>query len=199
MLGHRRCGLDDRLAHMGDLRLATLRLEPVVVSYDVIDGNITRHPQQHFLDLVVDGTSLRERVEGGHDMVTALCRTWDEALVTEAVEVLLGRRGTCETDAPRVELLVCKLCGDVGCGTLTARLTLTPSAVTWSNFLWEGSATGAAPVEGISEPFVFERDEYEAAFVNATERVAAFPYDELAHRGRRFLWPWQWGWRLPGP
>jgi hypothetical protein len=27
--------------------------------------------------------------------------------------------------------------------------------------------------------------------------LQAMPYDELAHRGKRFLWPWEWGWRLP--
>ena len=32
---------------------------------------------------------------------------------------------------------------------------------------------------------------------SAYERIAAMPYDELDHRGRRFLWPWQWGWRMP--
>ncbi len=39
--------------------LATLRLEPAVVTRVFLDGNITRHPESHFLDLVVDGRSLR--------------------------------------------------------------------------------------------------------------------------------------------
>ena len=35
------------------------------------------------------------------------------------------------------------------------------------------------------------------ALEKAEKRVAAFPFDELAHEGRTLLWPWQWGWRLP--
>jgi len=39
--------------------------------------------------------------------------------------------------------------------------------------------------------------DFERVFSSAPERLSGMPYDELAHRGRGFLWPWQWGWRLP--
>ena len=82
----------------------------------MMDGNITRHPETHFLDFVVDGRSIREMVDGGPGHVTELCRPWLHA-VPDSVDRLLGRLG--------------------------------------------------------------------------------MPYDELEHQGRRFLWPWQWGWRMP--
>ena len=52
-------------------------------------------------------------------------------------------------------------------------------------------------VEHLPERLTFDRSGYEAVFADAYEQVAAFAYDELAHHGRRFLWPWQWGWRVP--
>lgn len=52
-------------------------------------------------------------------------------------------------------------------------------------------------MEHLNAPISFGRAGYEAAFADAHERVADFPYDELAHHGRRFLWPWQWDWKLP--
>jgi len=52
-------------------------------------------------------------------------------------------------------------------------------------------------VEHLTKPLSFDRALYQNAFADAFERLASFPYDDMAHRGRRFLWPWQWGWRLP--
>ncbi len=50
---------DNRLVTSG---LATLRLEPAVVTHASEDGNITRYPESHFLDLVVNNRSLRASV-----------------------------------------------------------------------------------------------------------------------------------------
>lgn len=161
------------------------------------DGNITRHPESHFLDLVVGDRSLRSAVgKPARDLVTELNRPWLPE-VAEAVDRLLGRRSGDLLAAGRVALLVCPVDGDLGCGQLTAALDLTPEAVTWSDFLWEDGIFDPRPVEQLEEPLTFHRAQYEAALADAHERVAAFPYDELAHRGRRFLWPWQWGWKLP--
>lgn len=178
-------------------KTVALRLEPAVVPHVFEDGNITRHPESHFLDLVVDDRSLRSAVgEPARDLLTQLNRPWLPE-VPEAVDRLLGRRAA-EFLAPgRVALLVCAVDGDLGCGQLTAALDLTHATVTWSDFLWEDGMFDPRPVEQLEEPLTFERARYEAAFADAHERVAAFPYDELAHHGRRFLWPWQWGWKLP--
>ncbi|GLW30297.1 hypothetical protein [Actinoplanes regularis] len=98
----------------------------------------------------------------------------------------------------RVALLVCPQCPDLGCGQLTTALDLGTTEVTWSDFRWENGFTEPSPVEHLTAPITFDRAGYEAVFADACERVAEFPYDELAHHGRRFRWPWQWGWRLPG-
>jgi hypothetical protein len=176
---------------------ATLRLEPAVVTHLLQDGNITCYPESHFLDLVINGRSLRAvTATPGPELVTELNRPWLPR-VPDAVTTFLGRRPG-EFLAPgRIPLLVCAVDGDLGCGALTAALDVGAAEVTWSDFLWEVGIVEPRPVEHLDQPVTFDRAHYEAAFADAYERVAAFPYDELAHRGRRFLWPWQWGWKLP--
>lgn len=176
---------------------ATLRLEPAVVTDASLDGNITRHPESHFLDLLVDNRPLRLIVgDPARDLVTELNRPWLPA-VPEAVDRLLGRRPSEELASGRVALLVCIVDGDLGCGQLTAALDVGATTVTWSDFRWEDGTIEGRPVELLGEPISFDRAPYEAAFADVYERVAEFPYDEADYHGRRFLWPWQWGWRLP--
>jgi len=176
--------------------LATLCLEPATVTSTFYDGNITRHPESHFLDLLVDDRTLRLTVgEPAQGLVTELNRPWLPE-VPEAVDRLLGRRPAEFLAWGRVALLVSSVDGDIGCGQLTTALDVGAAEVTWSDFLWEGSSD-PRPVEHLTEPVRFDRAQYQDAFADAYERLAGFPYDEMAHRGRRFLWPWQWGWRLP--
>ena len=46
-------------------------------------------------------------------------------------------------------------------------------------------------------PLLLDRKAYEAQISVAFGMVQEMPYDELSHRGKRFLWPWEWGWRMP--
>ena len=175
-----------------------LAFVPAVEVYTLLDGNITRRPQTHFLDFVVDGRSLREMVDGGPGHVTALCRPWLH-VVPESVNRLLGCFGTDGLPENRVALLVCGMCGDLGCGAVTARLDVSQDQVSWCEFLWEGGEGGPTSIDVAAEGdgrIVFERAGYEAMLTSAYDRTAAMPYDELKHRRRRFLWPWQWGWRM---
>jgi hypothetical protein len=183
------------------VRERKLALVPAVEVHTLLDGNITRHPETHFLDFVVDGRSIREMVDVGPGHVTELCRTWLQT-VPESVDRLLGRLGTDRLPENRVALLVCGTCGDLGCGAVTARLNVSQDQVSWSEFLWEGGVGEGDPTsidveQQVDGRIVFNRAGYEAMLTSAYERIAAMPYDELEHRGRRFLWPWQWGWRIP--
>jgi hypothetical protein len=174
-----------------------LRLEPAVVTRRFLDGTITRHPESHFLDLVIDDRPLRHIAgQPAQDLVTELNRPWLPQ-VGQAVDRLAGRRPADSLPRGRAALLVCPDDGDVECGQLTTALHTTATEVTWSDFRWEGGPYEPDPTEHLTEPISFDRAQYEAALADAYERVAELPYDELAHHGRRFLWPWQWGWRLP--
>ena len=46
-------------------------------------------------------------------------------------------------------------------------------------------------------PLLLDRKAYEAQISVAFGMVQEMPYDELSHRGKRFLWPLEWGWRMP--
>ena len=59
-------------------------------------------------------------------------------------------------------------CGEVGCWPLTARIALTPAEVTWSDFSQEHRP--AWDYEGFG-PFIFDRDQYASAVVEAVEAV----------------------------
>lgn len=176
-----------------------LALVEEVYGHAMQDGRYLRRPESHFLDLVIDGTPLRDRVADSTDMVTVLNRAWLPG-VAEAVEVLQGHRSHPELGPNRVELLVCGVCGDLDCGALTARLDVTLDQVEWSDWRWvdhQGERDAESPSGERIEPLVFDRRDYQASLEQAVDRLAEMPYDELAHTGRRFLWPWQWGWRLP--
>jgi hypothetical protein len=176
-----------------------LSLVVEVEIHDWEDGKYLRRPESYSLDLVIDGIPLRDRVAGTENMVTDLSRAWLPD-VAEAVEVLKGRKAHPYLDAERVALLVCEVCGDLGCGAVTARRSVTDYEVQWTEWRWT-DFTGERPaVSPSGEPvtsFAFDRGEYEAALDESMDRLAGLPYDELAHKGKRFLWPWEWGWRLP--
>ena len=162
-----------------------------------VDGNITRRPVSHFLALSVNGRSLADFLLHGGDFVTNLNRAWSPGVVPEAVSIFLGTAQEPDLDSGRIPLLVCAACGDIGCGALTAALTLTEETVTWAGFRWADWSAELRPVEGLPNEMCFDRVQYEEEFAHAVERVRELPYDEEEHKLRRFLWPWQWGWRLP--
>jgi hypothetical protein len=91
---------------------------------------------------------------------------------------------------------VCSVCGDLGCGAPSALVNVGVDEVRWSDWKWEDWGE-PRPVQGDPGELRFDRSRYETELLDAPARVAAFPYDELAERGKQFLWPWEWGWRMP--
>lgn len=161
-----------------------------------MNGTVTRYPVSHFLDLVVDGSSLLDRLPRSGGMVTGLNRTWLPD-VSDAIEELRGRRPAPGLAADRVRLLVCGYCGDLGCGAVTAAIGVDADVVEWFDFAWENDYAEPQPVPDAPDRIVFARPNYDEQFDAAYQRIAAMPYDELAEHGTRSRWPWQWGWRLP--
>lgn len=172
-----------------------LTLVPREESYASQEGSSQVQQPVPFLDFVVDGVSLRTMAEHagyGGGFVTPFCRRWVASQVAAAVDQLLkGNGGSGES----VEMLVCSVCGDRGCGAVVADVTVETEQVVWSDWRW----TDHDPVQGehIDLPTMrFERGSYERLVSGAAAFVAALPYVETADR-RRVLWPWRWGWRLP--
>jgi hypothetical protein len=178
------------------IEVPMLTLHPAVLRWTLLDGNVTRRPESHYLDFVIDGRPLTHRLAIARGMITPLNRAWLPS-VDAAIEELLGRRPTDGLDPGRVSLFVCGQCGDLACGAVTVTLRVKSDGITWSHFAWENGDKPAEPIENAPDSLEFESAHYGDLFAGANARVAALPYDELAHQGRKFLWPGQWGWRLP--
>jgi hypothetical protein len=176
--------------------VSLLVLRPAVLRRTVHDGNVVRRPESHFLDFVIDGQPLSDLVPEGKGLVTPLNRPW-LATLPDAVEQLCGRQPCAALALGRVPLLVCGECGDLACGAVTAALDVGQTATTWAEFRWEDGSAPTIPIEVAPVGLRFSSRDYLDVFGDAAERVAGMPYDQLAHEGRKFLWPWQWGWRLP--
>lgn len=176
--------------------VAQLALSEGTLRRTVFDGNVARHPESHYLDFVIDGQRLAHRLPVARGMATPLNRAWLPS-VENAVLELLGKRPTAGLEAGRVSLFVCGECGDLGCGAVTAALDMDPDRITWRQFAWENGYEPAEPIENAPASIAFGTADYEKVLGSAYRAVADLPYDELAHHGRKFLWPWQWGWRLP--
>ena len=181
----------------GFVALDRLELVPDEVELRMQDGNITRRPVSHFLDLVVNGQSLIRLLNGEGNYVTNLNRAWVSAVIPEHVAVMLGRQQDPELGPGRVALIVCAMDGDIGCGAVTASLSLTPETVSWSDFRWEDGREQFEVPEGLPDVLTFKRRQYEQQFEQAVGRVSELPYDKAEHTPRGLLWLWQWGWRLP--
>jgi hypothetical protein len=181
----------------GVTALDRLELVPDQVELLMHDGNITRRPVSHFLDFVVNGKSLIRLLKGGGNYVTNLNRVWVPAVIPKHVAVMLGQEQDPDLEPGRVPLMVCAMDGDIGCGAVTAALSLTPATVTWSDFRWEDGSEPFDVPDGLPDPVTFERRQYEQEFAQAAARVSELPYDEAEDSRRGFLWPWQWGWRPP--
>jgi hypothetical protein len=171
-----------------------LALVPREESFASQEGTSRVQQSVSFLDFVVDGASLRSMAEHagyGVGFVTPLCRRWVASHVGAAVDQLL--RGNGASGEP-VDMLVCSVCGDRGCGAVVADVTVEAEQVVWSSWRWMNYQVEG---EHIDMPAMrFERGSYEQLVSGAAALVAALPSVETADR-RRLLWPWQWGWRLP--
>ena len=176
--------------------VSQLALRAAVLRRTFTDGMVTRPPESHYLDFVIDGQPLADQLSVARGMATPLNRAWLPS-VERTIWELRGKRSTDGLDAGRVFLFVCGECGDLACGAVTAALRVGPDTISWSQFAWEDGHEQAEPIEDAPDLLSFAPADYQEVFAGAHARVAALPYDELAHQGRRFLWPWQWGWRLP--
>jgi hypothetical protein len=110
--------------------------------------------ERRYLDFVVDGTSLYDRLGVG-DQVTAL-GCWPVEAEREYIRQLLSPSG-------RVPLYVCAECGDLGCGAITTVVEWTPDGVVWRDFAFENNydatMTDTDSYRAVG-PFVFNKTEY---------------------------------------
>ena len=108
--------------------------------------------EQRYLDFVVDGTSLYDRLGLG-DQVTPL-GCWPLETERACLQQLLSASG-------RVPLYVCGECGDLGCGAVTALVERTRDGFVWRDFAFQNDASivDADSYRAIG-PFVFNKTDY---------------------------------------
>ena len=114
------------------------------------------HTERRYLDYVVDGTSLHDRLRIG-DQVTAL-GCWLPTSERRYIEQQL-----LASPSGRVPLYVCAECGDLACGAVTVQIERTSEGFVWRDFAFENGydedMRDAESYRGVG-PFVFNRTEY---------------------------------------
>jgi hypothetical protein len=84
----------------------------------------------------------------------------------------LGEQRHPETRQGRLELLLCRDCGEIGCWPMLARIEVAEDRVTWTDFQQPhraGRGKSAAWDYSSFGPFVFDRAHYEEALRSASE------------------------------
>jgi hypothetical protein len=127
-------------------------------------GTVTK--RRPFLDFTVNGQPFRSLVglaEYGAEAVsetTRLMDDWPDGALAQ-LDALLGGQSD-EFGDGRVALLVCHLCGDVGCGAISAEVVLDSGLVEWRDLGWQNNYEpfNGSPVRPRS--FRFVQRQYEA-------------------------------------
>jgi hypothetical protein len=123
---------------------------------------------RRFLDFVVDGTSLFERLGGGR--ITLL--GWLAPEQQEQVVKQFMLQAPFVLAEGRMEMYVCHICGDIGCGTISAVIKRQGDRIIWSDFAFYGGYDYDKPEEhtirreGFEDigPFIFDAEPYAATF-----------------------------------
>ena len=114
------------------------------------------------LDFVVSGRSLyKELRRRGYDVVPRLGSNLVPVDSTTRRLLLLEKAG--DMASGRVALYVCPLCGDLGCGAVSVRITRENTDIVWSEFEWESDCEDHfLAIENLG-PFRFRGTEYRHA------------------------------------
>jgi|SRR5207302_3831138 len=150
---------------------STLSLTPLVRVGERHDGGSFKS-QRTFLDLVVNGSSLWERLGKPHDMVSVLCVDYAETETLKAVNRLLLNS---EADLPndKRSLFVCAECGDLGCGAITVSVKRVNEKVVWCDFGYENNYESRVLRDDYTNvgPFEFEFRQYQSSLLKAVAKL----------------------------
>lgn len=112
-----------------------------------------------FMDFAIDRRLLRETLRGGTDLAaveqetTLLRADWPHSAIEQIDRLTLAAPG--EFKDGRVALLLCPVCGDVDCGTVSTRVSIKADTVIWEDFGWQDGYTEEPP-----QPWLFERQRF---------------------------------------
>ena len=128
--------------------------------------------ERHFLDFVVDGESLWEKVGKPRDKVSVICFDYSREETVQAVNrLLLIEKAVIPGD--RRPLFICSECGDIGCGAVTAFLIRDGESIVWKDFGFENNYEENIRLEEYKHigPYTFNWKQYESVFLQAVDNV----------------------------
>ena len=147
-------------------------LSLVDLDREVSADTATRKTTRRFVDFVVNSSPLYPLVRArGFDCISAV---WlGEGHMPSSAQAIrrLLREVAPDGTGGRVAVYVCPACGDLGCGALTLRITMTPSLVKWSDWGYENNYDGEfVAVEELPEA-TFNRARYEKTLRSLLDRL----------------------------
>ena len=112
--------------------------------------------QRDFLDFVIDGESLSEKIGG--DLVSCLGWFVPEENVEAVNQIML--KADSELSENRYLLYVCPECGDISCGGVTAIIERIDDKIIWRDFGFQRDTDGKPHLIKEVDKFVFDRAQY---------------------------------------
>ena len=129
---------------------------------------------RHFLDFVINGQSLWEKIGKPKDMVSVICYEYIRQETTKAANRMLLNEDAV-IPAGRRSLFICSECGDIGCGAVTALVVRDGHLVVWKDFGYENDYEENISREDYKQigPYMFDWTAYERAFLRAIDSLKA--------------------------
>ena len=126
--------------------------------------------ERHFLDFVIDGESLWEKVGKPLDAVSAICFEFSlDETIAAVNRLLLTEKAIIPRD--RRALFTCSECGDIGCGAVTAFVVRDGQSVVWRDFGYENDYEENMRLNEYNHvgPYMFDWKEYESVLSQAID------------------------------
>jgi hypothetical protein len=130
--------------------------------------NGTLQTERNYLDFVLDGQSLTERMR--YDLVSVLCEEWALEEREKSVARLL-LEGAADFLDGRRSLYVCAECGDIGCGAVSIVVEQSGRTVLWRDFGYQNNYEPQIHGEHLKPigPFEFDLDDYKSKLMSALD------------------------------
>ncbi|SRR6266481_1961673 len=148
---------------------------PIKSRASVQFSNGTYKTGRSYLDFVIDGASMAERfASAGFDLVGVFSKSWAPGVNEAALRRLLLEEAS---DFPngRCSIFVCGECGDLGCGAVSAHVSVSDSTVIWRDFGFENTYESEIRFEKLSDlgPFHFNVENYHSKLSEAVTLLKA--------------------------